>query len=131
MIVLKGNSLRVPRGEFVSIVGPSGSGKWTLLNLITGIDQLTSGGEFVGGEAIHELNENELARWRGRSIGIIFQFFQLLPALTSLENVVLPMGSAGGPGHSPRMRGWSANGGPWSCWIGWAMPIKPTSCPVR
>lgn len=89
--VLKGISLQVKRGEFISVVGPSGSGKSTLLNLITGIDRPTSGEVFVGGEAVHELDEDKLARWRGRSVGFIFQFFQLLPTLSVLENVILPM----------------------------------------
>ncbi|MBN1584589.1 MAG: ATP-binding cassette domain-containing protein, partial [Anaerolineae bacterium] len=93
--VLKKVSLQVERGEFVSIVGPSGSGKSTLLNMITGIDRPSNGQVFVGGEAVHELNENQLADWRGRHIGVIFQFFQLLPTLTILENVMLPMDFCG------------------------------------
>ena len=89
--VLEDINLQVSEGEFVSIVGPSGSGKSTLLNMITGIDRPTSGEVVVGGEPIHELSENELARWRGRHVGVIFQFFQLLPTLSVLENVALPM----------------------------------------
>jgi putative ABC transport system ATP-binding protein len=89
--VLKQINLRVEPGEFVGVVGPSGSGKSTLLNMITGIDRPTGGEVLVGGEAIHTLSENQLARWRGRNIGFIFQFFQLLPTLTILENVMLPM----------------------------------------
>ena len=89
--VLKDVTLRVQGGEFISIVGPSGSGKSTLLNMITGIDRPTGGEVFVGGEAVHTLSENQLARWRGRHVGVIFQFFQLLPTLTVLENVMLPM----------------------------------------
>jgi putative ABC transport system ATP-binding protein len=89
--VLKGITLRVQPGEFVSVVGPSGSGKSTLLNMITGIDRPTRGEVIVGGEAVHELSENQLARWRGRNVGVVFQFFQLLPTLTILENVILPM----------------------------------------
>ncbi len=89
--VLKDITLQVQPGEFVGMVGPSGSGKSTMLNMITGIDRPTSGEVFVGGEAIHKLSENELARWRGRNVGVIFQFFQLLPTLTVLENVMLPM----------------------------------------
>ncbi len=89
--VLHDIDLRVRPGEFVSVVGPSGSGKSTMLNMITGIDRPTSGEVLIGGEAVHELSENELARWRGRNVGIIFQFFQLLPTLTILENVMLPM----------------------------------------
>ena len=89
--VLKELDLSIGTGEFVSVVGPSGSGKSTLLNMITGIDRPTAGEVFVGGEAVHALSENELARWRGKNVGVIFQFFQLLPTLTTLENVVLPM----------------------------------------
>ncbi len=89
--VLENITLRVQPGEFISVVGPSGSGKSTLLNMITGIDRPSSGQVFVGGEAVHDLSENQLARWRGRHVGVIFQFFQLLPTLTILENVMLPM----------------------------------------
>jgi putative ABC transport system ATP-binding protein len=89
--VLKEITLKVGEGEFIGVVGPSGSGKSTLLNMITGIDRPTDGEVFVGDEAVHKLSENQLARWRGRNIGVIFQFFQLLPTLTILENVMLPM----------------------------------------
>ena len=89
--VLKDITLQVQPGEFVSIVGPSGSGKSTLLNMITGIDQPTSGEVSVGGQVINALSQNQLARWRGKTVGVIFQFFQLLPTLTILENVMLPM----------------------------------------
>jgi len=89
--VLKNITLQLHAGEFVSIVGPSGSGKSTLLNMITGIDRPTSGEVHVNGKAVHTLSENQLARWRGRHIGVIFQFFQLLPTLTIAENVILPM----------------------------------------
>jgi putative ABC transport system ATP-binding protein len=91
VMVLKDINLQVDPGEFVSIVGPSGSGKSTLLNMITGIDAPTDGEVHVAGHPIHGLNENDLARWRGRQVGVVFQFFQLLPALTVLENVILPM----------------------------------------
>ncbi|MFX0146019.1 MAG: ABC transporter ATP-binding protein [Candidatus Hodarchaeota archaeon] len=89
--VLKDITLQVREGELVGVVGPSGSGKSTLLNMITGIDRPTEGEVYVGGEAIHALSENQLARWRGRRVGVIFQFFQLLPTLTVLENVMMPM----------------------------------------
>jgi putative ABC transport system ATP-binding protein len=89
--VLKDVDLRVNEGEFVGVVGPSGSGKSTLLNMITGIDRPTSGEVFVAGQAVHKMSENQLARWRGKNVGVIFQFFQLLPTLTILENVMLPM----------------------------------------
>jgi len=89
--VLKDITLQVQSGEFVGVVGPSGSGKSTLLNMITGIDRPTSGEVLIGAETVHKLSENQLARWRGRNVGVIFQFFQLLPTLTILENVILPM----------------------------------------
>jgi len=88
---LRGIDLEMRTGEFVGIIGKSGSGKTTLINMITGIDHPTSGEVIIGGTAVHELNENQLARWRGRTIGVVFQFFQLLPTLTVLENVLLPM----------------------------------------
>ncbi len=91
LTVLKDITLQMRSGEFISVVGPSGSGKSTLLNMITGIDRPTSGEIFVGGETVHKLSENQLARWRGRNVGVIFQFFQLLPTLTIVENVMLPM----------------------------------------
>jgi len=81
----------IESGEFVAIVGRSGSGKSTLLNLIAGIDKPTLGEVWVGGKRIDVLDENALARWRGRNIGIVFQFFQLMPTMTVLENVTLPM----------------------------------------
>jgi len=93
--VLSDVTLRVNAGEFVAIVGPSGNGKSTLLNMVTGIDRPTSGEVFVSGAAIHDMGENELAFWRGRHLGIVFQFFQLLPALNLLQNVILPMDFTG------------------------------------
>ncbi len=89
--VLKDISLQVRSGEFIGVVGPSGSGKSTLLNMITGIDRPTEGEIYVGGQPVHQLSENQLARWRGKTVGVIFQFFQLLPTLTIIENVMLPM----------------------------------------
>ncbi|MEY2846596.1 MAG: hypothetical protein RL076_2142 [Chloroflexota bacterium] len=88
---LKGVDVRIMRGEFVAVVGKSGSGKSTLMNMITGIDRPTSGEVRVAGTTITHLDENALAMWRGRNLGIIFQFFQLLPTLTVAENVMLPM----------------------------------------
>jgi ABC-type lipoprotein export system ATPase subunit len=89
--VLKGVDLTLRSGEFVAIVGKSGSGKSTLLNMITGIDFPTSGQVVVNGVDIHKMNESQRALWRGRNLGIVFQFFQLLPMLSLLENVMLPM----------------------------------------
>jgi putative ABC transport system ATP-binding protein len=88
---LEGIDLQVNAGEFVTIVGKSGSGKTTLSNMITGIDRPTSGEVYVRGTALHALNEGQVAEWRGQNIGIIFQFFQLIPTLTILENMMLPM----------------------------------------
>lgn len=89
--VLKKINLRVHAGEFVGVRGPSGSGKSTLLNMVTGIDHPTDGQVVVNGQDLLELGEDGLARWRGTNVGVIFQFFQLLPTLTVLENVILPM----------------------------------------
>lgn len=83
--------LQINPGEFVSIIGKSGSGKSTLLNMITGIDRPTTGEVYVNGTAVHELNENRMARWRGKNLGIVFQFFQLLPTISVIENIMLPM----------------------------------------
>jgi putative ABC transport system ATP-binding protein len=88
---LKSIDLQINPGEFVSIIGKSGSGKSTLLNMITGIDRPTSGEVFVNNQAVHELNENRMARWRGKNLGIVFQFFQLLPTISVIENIMLPM----------------------------------------
>ncbi len=88
---LKDINLDVNYGEFVAIVGKSGSGKSTLINVITGIDSPTSGEVYVKSTAVHSLNQEQLAVWRGKNIGVIFQFFQLLPTLTIAENVMLPM----------------------------------------
>lgn len=89
--ILKGISFDVKEGEFLSIVGPSGNGKSTLLNMITGIDRPSDGEVVVTGREVHQMSENELATWRGEHVGIIFQFFQMLPALSLLQNVILPM----------------------------------------
>jgi putative ABC transport system ATP-binding protein len=89
--VLQEISLTVPRGEFLALMGPSGSGKSTLLNLIAGIDRPTQGAIQVDGEEISAMSESELAQWRSRHIGFIFQFYNLLPVLTALENVELPL----------------------------------------
>ena len=90
-IALNGIDLQIGKGEFVGVVGKSGSGKSTLINMITGIDRPTSGHIFVGDQAIHDLKEGPMAEWRGRNMGVIFQFFQLLPMLSCIENVMLPM----------------------------------------
>jgi ABC-type lipoprotein export system ATPase subunit len=88
---LKNINLRVDRGEFIAVIGKSGSGKSTLLNMLAGIDRPSAGEIWMNGTAIHRLSEGELATWRGRNIGLVFQFFQLLPMLTVIENVLLPM----------------------------------------
>ncbi|MBE2224843.1 MAG: ABC transporter ATP-binding protein, partial [Anaerolineae bacterium] len=88
---LKGVDLTIDEGEFVAIIGKSGCGKSTLINMITGIDRPTAGEVWVNGTAVHTLNEGQIAEWRGRELGVIFQFFQLLPTLTLMQNVMLPM----------------------------------------
>jgi ABC-type lipoprotein export system ATPase subunit len=90
-LALKGIDLDFEAGEFTAIMGKSGSGKSTLINMITGIDHPTSGVVQVGDREIHHMKEGQLAEWRGRNLGIVFQFFQLLPTLTLLENTMLPM----------------------------------------
>jgi len=88
---LRGVDLEINAGEMVAVVGPSGSGKTTIMNMITGIDRPTSGSVTVDGQAIDALSEEQLAIWRGSNVGIVFQFFQLLPTLTALENAMLPL----------------------------------------
>jgi putative ABC transport system ATP-binding protein len=91
IVVLDGLSLQVPEGEFVALMGPSGSGKTTLLNLIAGIDRPTSGRVVVAGTDVGAMSEGQLAKWRSRNVGFIFQFYNLIPVLTALENVELPL----------------------------------------
>ncbi len=88
---LRGVDLSIEAGELVAIVGPSGSGKSTILNIITGIDRPTAGAVTVAGERIDTMTEEQLAAWRGANVGIVFQFFQLIPVLTALENAILPL----------------------------------------
>ncbi|MEW5958033.1 MAG: ABC transporter ATP-binding protein [Chloroflexota bacterium] len=90
-IALKDVDLQIDPGEFVAVIGKSGSGKSTLINMITGIDRPTSGDVLIGDTAVHQLNEGQIAVWRGLNVGVVFQFFQLLPTLTAIENVMLPM----------------------------------------
>src|SRR5687767_8575340 len=85
--VLDGLDIQVPEGEFVALMGPSGSGKTTLLNLIAGIDRPTSGQVIVAGTDVAQLNESALAKWRSQNVGFIFQFYNLIPVLSALENV--------------------------------------------
>jgi len=89
--VLDGIDFQVPEGEFVALMGPSGSGKTTLLNLVAGIDRATSGMVRVAGQDLSTLSEGALARWRSHNVGFIFQFYNLIPVLTALENVELPL----------------------------------------
>ena len=88
---LRGIDLQIQAGEFIAVVGKSGSGKSTLINMFTGIDHPTDGEILVAGTRVRELDEGQVAEWRGRTMGIVFQFFQLLPTLTLAENVMLPM----------------------------------------
>jgi putative ABC transport system ATP-binding protein len=91
LYALRDVSLSIQAGDFCALVGPSGSGKSTLLNLMGGIDKPDTGRVWVDGAQVNTMSENALAKWRGAKIGIVFQFFQLLPTLTALENVMLPM----------------------------------------
>lgn len=101
-LALKGIDLKIKKGEFVGVIGKSGSGKSTMINMITGIDRPTAGEVWVNGTSIHKFNENQMAKWRGTNMGVVFQFFQLLPTLTVIENVMLPMDF--GNKYSPRER---------------------------
>ncbi len=89
--VLNDLTLEVPEGEFLALMGPSGSGKTTLLNLIAGLDRPSQGEVWVGGQLISRMSESQLARWRTRNIGFVFQFYHLLPVMTAYENVELPL----------------------------------------
>ncbi|HUH98138.1 MAG TPA: cyclic nucleotide-binding domain-containing protein [Anaerolineales bacterium] len=88
---VKGIDVEVKAGEFIGIIGKSGSGKSTFINMLTGIDRPTSGEVVIGGAPVHTFNESQMAAWRGKNLGIVFQFFQLLPTLTLFENILLPM----------------------------------------
>ncbi|MGA1873360.1 MAG: ABC transporter ATP-binding protein [Thermoplasmatota archaeon] len=101
---LKEVDLNIEKGELTAIVGPSGSGKSTILNMITGIDRPTKGSVVINGVRIDTMSEDKLARWRGKNIGIIFQFFQLFPTLTALENAMLPMDFSNGRSVRERER---------------------------
>ncbi len=90
-VALRGVDLAIDEGEMVAVVGPSGSGKSTILNMVTGIDRPSAGAVTIDGVGLEDLSEEQLAVWRGANVGIIFQFFQLLPTLTALENAVLPL----------------------------------------
>jgi putative ABC transport system ATP-binding protein len=88
---LKGIDLSIDKGELIAVIGKSGSGKTTLMNMIAGIDKPTSGEIFIEEKAIHSMSENQVSKWRGINVGVVFQFFQLLPTLSVIENVMLPM----------------------------------------
>jgi len=90
-LALRGIDLKIDRGEFVGIIGKSGSGKSTLINMMTGIDRPTGGEVWINGTSIHHFSEGQMAKWRGVNLGVVFQFFQLLPTLTVVENVIMPM----------------------------------------
>jgi putative ABC transport system ATP-binding protein len=92
---LKGIDLEIGSGEFVGVLGKSGAGKSTLVNMISGVDHLTSGEVWVGDVAVHRLNENQAAQWRSRNLGVIYQSFQLMPTLSLLDNVLLPLDFSG------------------------------------
>jgi len=104
---LQGINLQVVPGEFVAVVGKSGAGKSTLINMVTGIDRPTSGQVCVGPYAVHAMGEDQIAAWRSREVGVIFQFFQLLPMLTCVQNVMLPMDFANQP-RSPKEQRWAS-----------------------
>jgi putative ABC transport system ATP-binding protein len=94
-LALKTIELAVQPGEFLAVLGKSGAGKSTLINMVTGIDRPTAGEIWVGQDAIQRMSEDQIAAWRGRTVGVVFQFFQLLPMLTCAQNVMMPMDFAG------------------------------------
>jgi ABC-type lipoprotein export system ATPase subunit len=100
---LKGVDLEVRKGEFLAVLGKSGAGKSTLINMITGIDRPTTGEILVGDRWVDKMSEDQIAAWRGKNVGVVFQFFQLLPMLTCVQNVMMPMDFAGLYG-GPRQR---------------------------
>ena len=102
--ILRGVSLEIARGEILGLVGPSGSGKSTLLMTMAGLERPDRGEVIVDGEPIHKMSEDALARFRGRRIGIVFQSFQLIPTMTALENVAVPLELAGAPDAGARAR---------------------------
>jgi len=106
--VLSNLVLEVPRGDFLALMGPSGSGKSTLLNLVGGIDRPTGGSIEFAGQRLEQMNETQLARWRARHVGFIFQMHHLLPMLTALDNVELPLLLTGLPGAERRRRATAA-----------------------
>ena len=117
--------VEIGRGEFVAIVGQSGSGKSTMLNLLAGIDRPSSGEVVIDGVAVHGLSERALSAWRGSAVGIVFQFFQLLPTLTAAENVMLPMDFCNRwPRADRRKRALI-------CSIASASPTRPTNSPAH
>lgn len=95
LIALKNINAEFERGEFVGIIGKSGAGKSTLVNMVTGVDRLTSGEVIVDGTSVHRLNENQMALWRGLNVGVVYQSFELLPMLSLIDNVMLPMDFCG------------------------------------
>ena len=119
---LRGLDLEIEEGEMVAIVGPSGSGKSTLLNMVTGIDRPTAGTVTVDGRRLNDLSEEQLAVWRGANVGIVFQFFQLLPTLTALENATLPLDFAHRGSRRERARR------PGATSTSSASPTRPTIC---
>ena len=92
---LKGITVSFNQGEFVGVVGKSGAGKSTLVNMLTGVDHLTSGEVWVDGVAVHALDEDRMALWRGKNVGVVFQSFELMPTLSLLDNILLPMDFCG------------------------------------
>jgi len=123
VVALKGIYLQVSAGEFLVVTGKSGAGKTTLVNMITGLDRSTSGEIKVADTAVHRLGAEKAAQWRGQNVGVVFQSFELLPTLTVLQNVTLPMDFAASIRCAANVNAECI------CWNRWKSPSTHTNCP--
>ena len=119
---LRGVDLTVARGEMVAIMGPSGCGKTTMLNCLSGLDDIDAGEVVIDGVVLHDLPDDERSDYRSRSMGFVFQLYNLLPVLSAIENVEMPLLLSGVNASNARRRRWK-------CWTKWVWPTAPGTCP--